>query len=91
MGGDVDIFETRLEKLTEQSFQNGFVAHLEHGFGAAVGERAQPGAKPTRHDEDGVVVARCLCSLLPSFQSDQPTGFIDYRQGKNAALVHELQ
>ncbi|MNY68582.1 hypothetical protein D3C86_2063710 [compost metagenome] len=40
VGGDVDVLETRLEKLTEQSFQNRFVPHLEHGLGAAVGERA---------------------------------------------------
>ncbi|MNE08615.1 hypothetical protein D3C80_1012680 [compost metagenome] len=91
MGGDVDVLEARLEELAEQGFQNGFVTHLEHGLGATVGQRAQPGTKPPRHDEDRIIIARRLRRLLPGFQPDQLAGFIDHRQGKNAALTHGLQ
>ena len=88
---DEDVAKTLLHDVADDGLQQRPSADIEHRLGALARQRAEPFAKPARHDENGIRIMRRLDQLVERLDADQLAVAIEQRKLLDGFLPHQVQ
>ena len=88
---DEDVPKALLHDVADDGFQQRPSADIEHRLGPLARQRAEPLAKPARHDENGIWIVRRLDQLVERLDADQLTVAIEQRKLPDGFLPHQVQ
>ena len=80
-----------LHDVADDGLQQRPSADIEHRLGTLARQRAEPFAKPARHDQNGIWIVRRLDQFVERLDADQLAAAIEQRKLLDGFLPHQVQ